>query len=487
MNEVSITAADLFTVSPIIALTATGFIVVAMGLWGARLSKYVILIVTLVGIGVAALLTIQLWDANATAFHGMVVCDNYALTFNLIFFAGAILSVLLAFNKYEESYLLYPEFSAITLFATVGMSLMASSTNLLIIFLGLETLSISLYVLAGIKRTESHSLEAAFKYFLLGAFASAFLLYGIALLYGASGSLDLKNVSAIVAESNNAGSPLLLFGSLLIFIGLAFKAAVFPFHMWAPDVYQGAPTPISAFMSTGSKAAGFAAMIRVLFTLSASAGTVADLTTIFSILAVLTMFFGNITAIRQKNVKRMLAYSSIAHAGYIMIGIVAWNETGASSIIFYLMSYTFMNVGAFGVVSYLGSKSGEFQQIDDLKGLGYQRPFVALLMSVFMFSLAGLPPTAGFIGKFYLFSAAVKTGHIALVVLGVINSMISVYYYLGVVVAMFMRDSEEERDYAKKTPVVALSLVLSMISVLGIGIFPSYFMTTFQRLVSFIL
>lgn len=486
MNEIPFTTADLFAVSPVIALTVTGFVVVALGLWGSRLSKYVILAVTLSGIAGAAFATLQLWNSNATAFSGMVVCDNYALTFNLIFFSGAILSVLLAYNAYEESYLLYPEFSSVTLFATVGMSLMASSTNLLIIFLGLETLSISLYVLAGIKRTESRSLEAAFKYFLLGAFASAFLLYGIALLYGASGSLELKQVAAVVTSSG-AGNVLLLFGGVLIFIGLGFKASLFPFHMWAPDVYQGAPTPISAFMSTGSKAAGFAAMLRVLFILSPSAGAVADLTMVFSLLAVLTMFFGNITAIRQKNVKRMLAYSSIAHAGYILVGLVAWNETGASSIMFYLMSYTFMNVGAFGVVSYLGSNAGEFQAISDLKGLGYRRPFAAFVMSVFMFSLAGLPPTAGFVGKFYLFSAAVKSGHIPLVVLGVINSMISLYYYLGVVVAMYMRESEEPHDYAKKTPVVALSLALSMIAVLAVGIFPSYFMTTFQSLVSSIL
>jgi len=486
MNEIPFTTADLFAVSPVIALTVTGFVVVALGLWGSRLSKYVILAVTLSGIAGAAFATLQLWNSNATAFSGMVVCDNYALTFNLIFFSGAILSVLLAYNAYEESYLLYPEFSSVTLFATVGMSLMASSTNLLIIFLGLETLSISLYVLAGIKRTESRSLEAAFKYFLLGAFASAFLLYGIALLYGASGSLELKQVAAVVTSSG-AGNVLLLFGGVLIFIGLGFKASLFPFHMWAPDVYQGAPTPISAFMSTGSKAAGFAAMLRVLFILSPSSGAVADLTMVFSLLAVLTMFFGNITAIRQKNVKRMLAYSSIAHAGYILVGLVAWNETGASSIMFYLMSYTFMNVGAFGVVSYLGSNAGEFQAISDLKGLGYRRPFAAFVMSVFMFSLAGLPPTAGFVGKFYLFSAAVKSGHIPLVVLGVINSMISLYYYLGVVVAMYMRESEEPHDYAKKTPVVALSLALSMIAVLAVGIFPSYFMTTFQSLVSSIL
>ncbi len=485
MTDLAITGVNLSAISPLLSLALAGFVIIGLGLWASRMSAYFTLATALLGLVAAGLFSIGLWNENESAFGGMFVCDNYGLAFSLIFLLCAVLSILLAFNQHEKRYLLYPEFSSVLLFATLGMILMASTTNLLMIFLGLETLSISLYVLAGIKRTESRSLEAAFKYFLLGAFASAFLLYGITLLYGAAGSLELTRITHTLTDMPGAKRALIAFGGLLIFIGLGFKVALFPFQMWAPDVYQGAPTPISAFMSTGSKAAGFAAMLRVLY--AATPGLGSDLEWVFWILAVATMFFGNIAAIVQKNVKRMLAYSSIAHAGYIMIGIVAWNETGAASVIFYLLSYTFINIGAFGVIAYLGSDDREFQEIQDLRGLGFRQPLIALVMSIFMFSLAGLPPTAGFVGKFYLFSAAVKAGHIPLVILGVINSMISLYYYLGIVVTMFMREAEKPQPYNESAPAVAVSLTISTVGALGIGLFPSFFMSTFQNLVSLFL
>ncbi|MFQ5753053.1 MAG: NADH-quinone oxidoreductase subunit N, partial [bacterium] len=289
-------------------------------------------------------------------------------------------------------------------------------------------------------------------------------------------------ISAIVITNTMSGSPLMILGGLLIVVGLGFKVAMVPFHMWAPDVYQGAPTPITAFMSTGSKAAGFAAMLRVL--LSATDGTVMDWVFVLWILSVLTMFVGNIAAIMQSNIKRMLAYSSIAHAGYILIGFVAWNEVGASSVIFYLLSYTFMNIGAFAVISILSKKEKEFLELHDFKGLAFQRPIIAIAMAIFMFSLAGLPPTAGFVGKFYLFSAAVKAGHIPLVILGVINSMISLYYYLGVVVVMFMKESEQQLGPKVLRPSVSISLMFAVIGTLGLGLFPSQIMATFQQLFS---
>lgn len=475
------TSYNLFAISPILALTVTGFFLVGLGLF-VKTHKNVLLTLSLLGLAVSTYFSLNLWGQNALAFGGMVRVDNFALAFNFIFFIGAGLSMLLALSEHEGSYLLYAEFFALTAFATVGMMLMVTSTNLLVIFLGLETLSISLYILAGIKRTEEKSLEAAFKYFLLGAFASGFLLYGIAFMYGAAGSLDLRMVANFIAGSGTAGNPLVVLGGLLIIVGLGFKVAMFPFHMWAPDVYQGAPTPITAFMSTGSKAAGFAAMLRVLF--AATDGAASDWINVLWAISVLTMFFGNIVALLQKNIKRMLAYSSIAHAGYVLVGIVAWNEAGASSVIFYLLSYTFMNIGAFGVISFLSSKKNEFLELDDFKGLGFQKPMVAIIMAVFMFSLAGLPPTAGFIGKFYLFSAAVKAGHIPLVVLGVINSMISVYYYLGVVVVMFMKESDRKWPAPGLLPAVSLSLLLAAIGALGLGLFPSYWIDTFQRLIS---
>lgn len=474
---------NFLVVSPVIALAVTGFIVVALGLFVPRISRNVLVLLALAGLGLAAFFTVRLWNGFGTAFGGMITTDNFALTFNCIFLIGAGLSLLLSFNEYENGYLLYAEFFAVLLFATVGMFIMASTTNLLMLFLGLETLSISLYVLAGIKRNEIRSLEAAFKYFLLGAFASGFLLYGIAFLYGASGTTDLRLIARLLFSGEApVNEPLLVVGGLLVLVGLGFKVSVFPFHMWAPDVYQGAPTPITAFMSTGSKAAGFAAILRVLF--STANGTAPDWISVFWVVSVLTMFIGNITALLQTNIKRMLAYSSIAHAGYILVGVVAWSAMGKASVIFYLLSYTFMNVGAFGVLAYLGRKDREYVELNDLKGLGYQRPFVAIVMAIFMFSLAGLPPTAGFFGKFYLFSAAVKAGHVPLVVLGVINSMISLYYYLGVVVVMFMKESTVDLKLSRTLPAVATSLVIAALGTLGLGIFPSYWIDMFEYVVN---
>jgi NADH-quinone oxidoreductase subunit N len=444
MNEAF--SVNFFVIAPAVTLAVMGFIIVGLGLFVPKVNRWIHLGLALLGLVVALGFSFVLFGENAIAFGGMVSVDDFSLSFNFIFIIGAILSILLATNPHEDSYLLYPEFFAVVLFATVGMILMAASTSLLTIFLGLETLSISLYVLAGIKRSENRSLEAAFKYFLLGAFASGFLLYGIAFLYGATGSLDLAKMAIGLKSQSALDSPLMILGGLLIIVGLGFKVAVVPFHMWAPDVYEGAPTPITAFMSTGSKAAGFAAMLRVAF--SATGGTSSDWVALFSVMAVLTMFVGNIAALVQTNIKRMLAYSSVAHAGYVLVGVVAWNEIGAS------------------------------------KGLAFQKPWLAAVMAIFMFSLAGLPPTAGFVGKFYLFSAAVKAGHIPLAVLGVVSSMISLYFYLGVVVNMFMRESEGQWQEKIRLPAVAASLGIAVLGSLGLGLFPSKVMASFELFVN---
>lgn len=476
---------NLITISPAIAITLTGFLLILATLIVPKMSRVFGLTLAIAGLTVAAWLTFRLWNVNSIAFGGLVVADNFALTFTFIFLIGAGLSLLASFNEHEAGYLLYPEFFAVTMFATLGMLLMAASTHLLIIFLGLETLSISLYVLVAIKRREPASLEAAFKYFLLGAFASAFLLYGIALLYGVSGSFDLQEIATVVHDPLKRGNPLVILGGIFLMIGLGFKVAMFPFHMWAPDVYQGAPTPVAAFMSTCSKAAGFAAMLRVLF--SVSNGAASDWVTVLWVVAVLSMFIGNLSAIAQKNVKRMLAFSSIAHAGYILIGVVSWSAMGSASVIFYLLSYTFMNVGAFSVISYLSTDEREFVDLKDFRGLAYRKPMIAFVMAVFMFSLAGLPPTAGFVGKFYLFAAAVKAGHIPLVVIGVINSMIALYYYLGVVVAMFMREPETAETAPRNLPVALASLLIAVAATFALGLFPSYWIDSFELLFTSIL
>jgi NADH-quinone oxidoreductase subunit N len=482
MSELAITNLNLSVVAPAIALTASALVMVLLALFVKKASSALFLTVSAAGIVIAFALTFNLWDQNQLAFGGLVAADNFALVFNCIFLIGAGMSILLSLNEHERGYLHYPEFFAIVMFAAVGMILMAGGTNLLTLFIGLETLSISLYILAGFKKNEVRSLEAAFKYFLLGAFASGFLLYGIAFIYGAAGSLDLAQISSYVSQAGVTENPLMILGALLVVVGLGFKVAMAPFHMWAPDVYEGAPTPITAFMSTGSKAAGFAAMLRVL--LSSTNGTSSDWATVLLVLSILSMFIGNIAAIVQSNLKRMLAYSSIAHAGYILVGIVSWSQAGASSVIFYLLSYTFMNIGAFGVISMVSTKDKEYVTFDDFRGLGFQRPLIAIIMAVFMFSLAGLPPTAGFVGKFYLFSAAVKAGHIPLVVVGVINSMISLYFYLGVVVVMFMKESQQELATRKPIPAVSLSLVFAFIGTLGLGLFPSQLISQLQIVVS---
>ena len=280
----------------------------------------------------------------------------------------------------------------------------------------------------------------------MGAFASGILLYGIALVYGSVGSANLIHLAKMISNSGGYSfieNPLLTTGLILMVVGFGFKIALFPFHAWVPDVYEGAPTPIAAFMATGTKAAGFAALLRLV--IMSDMMTVIEWQKIFSVLAVATMLIGNIVALRQENIKRMLAYSSVAHAGYILIGVIAHNELGSSAVLYYLLSYTFMNIGAFGVLAMLSHPQKQYVLIRDLHGLAYKKPLIALCMAIFMFSLAGIPLTAGFISKFYIFSAAMQSGFMWLVIMAVINSMISLYYYLGVVVAMFMNSPEQEK------------------------------------------
>ncbi|MFQ5603925.1 MAG: NADH-quinone oxidoreductase subunit N [bacterium] len=480
-NNLSSITLKFNLIAPLIILIVSGMVNVCAGLFLPKSNRYIYFGLALFGIILTFIFTLNLWGVHEAAFHGLLKIDNFALIFDCIFLVSAGLCMLLAVNHFEGNYLLYPEFFAILSFATVGMMLLASSTHLLTLFIGLETLSISLYILAGIKRNETKSLEAAFKYFLLGAFASGFLLYGMAFVYGATGSLDLTTIATGVVNNPMHNNLLFVLGGVLIIAGLAFKIALAPFHIWAADVYQGAPTPVTAFFATGSKAAGFAALLRVTF--SAVDGLAVDWVTVFWVLACLSMFVGNIAALLQTNIKRLLAYSSIAHAGYILMGVVAWNDVGAASVIFYLLSYTFMNAGAFGVLALLNRKDKECQDLNDIKGLAMEKPAAAILMALFMFSLAGLPPTAGFVGKFYLFSAAVKAGHIPLVIIGVLNSMMAVYYYLKVVVNMFMKDAEQERPITRWMPAVYVCLMIAAIGTIGLGIFPSQFIVQFQNLI----
>ena len=347
---------------------------------------------------------------------------------------------------------------------------MGSAESLMTIFLGLETMSIALYVMAGFRRTNRHSLEAALKYFLLGAFATGFLLYGMALTYGMVGSTNLTQIAQYFTQ-NALDVPLVaLMGLALIIIGFGFKVALVPFHMWTPDVYQGSPLPVTAYMAVGAKAAGFAAILRVI---SLSAFSIAfQWSEILWVLAVLTMTVGNVVALVQDNIKRMLAYSSIAHAGYILVGVVASNDQTVPSVVFYLIVYLFMNLGAFAVATMVAGQNERRVNIQYYRGLGYTQPLLALAMAVFMFSLAGFPPTAGFIGKFYIFSAALQSGYVWLVILGVINSLISVYYYLNVVVAMYMQQPVDEKKIAPVLPGVGVVILVAVLGIVYLGIFP---------------
>ena len=379
---------------------------------------------------------------EASAFSGMVRMDPFAVFFTLMIGIIALLTILASLGYAKQEGIDFGEYYVLILFAAVGMLLMVSGVNLLIIFLGLEVMSIAIYILAGIMRDDARSVEAAFKYFLLGAFASAFLLYGIALIYASTGTLDLAGISRVLAERSWISIlPILITGLALLIVGFGFKIALVPFHMWTPDVYEGAPTSITAFMATGVKAAAFAAFVRVfLYALPALQPYWIE---IMWVLAVATMTVGNIIALVQTNIKRMLAYSSIAHAGYILVAFVAGNELGTASILFYLLAYVFMNIGAFTVVIMLGSKGEERTLISDYAGLGHRHPLLAIAMAIFMFSLAGVPPTAGFMAKLYVFSAAVKAGYYWLAVIGVLNSAVAAYYYLRVLIYLYFREQEQ--------------------------------------------
>ncbi|MBI5043639.1 MAG: NADH-quinone oxidoreductase subunit N [Nitrospirae bacterium] len=413
-------------------------------------------------------------------FSGMFSADNFSLFFKFIFLISAILTILISFKYIKVRDINIGEYYILILFATIGMMIMASGTDLISIYVSLELMAMSTYILAGIERQRATSNESAMKYFILGAFSSALLLYGISFVYGITGTTNLEKVAAYLSNTpeNNMAVVLSL---ILLVSAFAFKIAAVPFHMWTPDVYQGAPTPITGFMSAGSKAAGFAVLLRFLFTGMPSLQN--EWITIIIVLSILTMTVGNIAAIVQTNIKRMLAFSSIAHAGYLLIAVVTVSDIGLSSILLYLLIYAFMNMGAFGVVSMVQKKTGEGGQIDDYKGLAKVYPFGAFMMLLFLFSLTGIPPTAGFIGKFYIFAAAVKKDLIELAVIGVINSAISAYYYLRVIMYMYMKEPEEDVVLEKSAAMTA-ALVISAVFVLSFIIYSEPVVNNITKAVS---
>jgi len=467
--ELSAPLIQLDLITPQLIVLAAAILLLLLPLFWRSLRREFLAAIALAGIAAALAATFWLWSRPGWGFAGMVTVDRFALAFQALFLLGGLLTVLISFNRIEEEYVQHGDFFGLLLLALFGLMVMTSTTHFLVIFIGLEILSIALYVLAGYRKMRVDSLEAALKYLLLGAFATGFFLYGVALIYGATGQLEMAHIRE-AAAAGGAGW-LLPAGALLVLIGFAFKAALVPFHMWTPDVYQGAPTPVTAFMSTGTKAAAFAVLAR-LVSIAVPVETIAW-GPVLAVLAVLTMTVGNFMAIVQSNVKRMLAYSSIAHAGYLLVALAAGNAAGRSAILYYLLVYTLMNIGAFGVIAWLG-RSGREERLtfESYRGLGYRYPFVSLAMAAFMFSLAGIPPTGGFLGKFFLFAAAVRAEYIPLVVIAVLNAVVSVFYYLRLVVNLYMREAEEPAEAGKAHPLLIAALVIALIGVVWLGVAP---------------
>jgi len=422
-------------------------------------------IIIFLSAGFFALLTV---NSVSITFHNMLSTGGITNIFYFIFTFGAALVSLLSIDYLIKYGANYGEFYILLQISVLGMMLMAGAEDLFVIFLGLEVMSVSFYSLAGLNRNSLKANEASIKYFLLGAFATGFLVYGIALIYGAAHTTSIN----IIAErfDNLKGELIFIAGFLLFLIGLSFKIAAFPFHMWVPDVYEGSSTTVAGLFSTGGKAAAFSAIIVTLGVLFN--GTIQNIfEPYFAVIAVFSMLFGSIVAISQSNIKRMLAYSTIAHAGYMLIGLAAGNSYGIAGIIFYLTAYTFMNLGAFGIVAIIEGKKETNLTLDSYVGLAKRNPFLAALLAVFMFSLAGIPPFAGFFGKYYIFIAAIKAHLTWLAIVGVISSVISVYFYLRIVVLMYFKDTETEISIQRSNTGL-LAVVISMLMVIILGIFP---------------
>jgi NADH-quinone oxidoreductase subunit N len=435
----------------------------------------------LLGSAAALSMTLGLWGQKLEVFSGLYTIDGFGTFFKVVFLLILALVAVISL-RYVQREELPGEYYALLMFGTLGMMTMVSSNHFITIFIGLEVMSLAIYVLCGLMRGTERSVEASLKYFLLGAFATAFLLYGIALIFASTGILDLVQLKSYVASPGFKLSPMFIAGIGLLIVGFGFKTASVPFHMWTPDVYEGAPTSVTVYMATGVKAAAFGAFLRVFYT--ALMPFVSDWSPILWFLAVLTMTVGNLIALVQNNIKRLLAYSSIAHAGYILVAFVTGDRVLSSSMLFYLAVYAFMNIGAFTVVMLLGRKGEENEDIDSYAGLAVRHPFIALCMSIFLLSLTGIPPLAGFAGKFYVFSAAVKANFYWLAVIGVLNSAVAAYYYLRVLMYMYFREPIKEIGKPDFSVAYVVVILLSIAALFYMGIFPRQFLLLAQQSVS---
>ena len=477
------TPTDFSAILPLTLLIAWACALLLIDLFLPKEQKSITALLAALGLALTLGFTLAQIGQENTAFSGMVVIDGFSIFVNSLLLVSGLLGVALAYGYVRRMGLERGEYYTLLLFSVTGMMLMAQAADLIVVFLALELLSIPLYVLAAFARPKLESEEAGLKYFLLGAFATGFVVYGTALVFGATGSTNLGAIVAAASggsanPSTGSGGPLLLLsiGSALILVGLGFKVAVVPFHMWTPDVYQGAPSAVTAFMSSGAKIAGFAALLRVFSTAFPSIAS--DMTGVFWALAALTMVLGNVIAIAQTNIKRLLAYSSIAHAGYILMAFVPYGNpdphirnTSIAAGLFYLVSYALTNFGAWGVVIALEKSEGKGLQIGDYAGLARKHPALAAAMTVFMLSLIGLPPTLGLIGKIYLFRAVIDGGFYGLAIIGVLTSLVSAYYYLRVVVVMYMRDGDPETEHES---FLDLTTIVTAVATVLISLVPQF-------------
>ncbi len=465
---------NLIPIIPELIMTSVALFILMADLFIKK--KETLAFLSIIGIAFVAYSVLILPEGST--FGGMFVLDGYSTFFKLLFLLNVVLSVLISIKYIAIENINLGEYYAFLLFSTLGMMIMASAHDLILIYLGLELMALSTYVLTAFLRHDIKSNEASLKYFLLGAFSSAFLLYGIAMSYGLTGTTELKEIAAYIAKAGLTGNKTLLLSVIFIVVAFGFKIAAVPFHMWAPDVYEGAPTSITAFMSVGPKAAGFAVLGRVFY--EAFGELHIEWGNILLPLSILTMVLGNIIAISQTNIKRMLAYSSIAHAGYALLGVLSGTPEGLASTMNYLMIYAFMNIGAFSVVIMLRREGFSGVDIEDYKGLSKSHPLASALMLIFMFSLTGIPPTAGFIGKFYVFMEAIRAGHVIPVIIAVIMSAVSAYFYLRIVMYMYMHEPEGE-ILLTTSPSMDLALIITTAGTIFIGISPSFLIEFAKR------
>lgn len=477
-ENLSMSHSQFMLTLPYFLMFAGGMLTMLVGVSRRFAGTWALKGVTLATI-VAAIYSISnIWGEPGTSlFSKMLAADYFSNLFNVIFLVATALVALASFKYLIREGIDYAEYYSLLLFACFGMMLLASALDLIVFFIALEIMSIAVYVLVGFRRADVKSNESALKYFILGSAASAVFLYGVALVYGGTGSMNIHEISNFF-KTHQSTNTLTALGLLLIVVGLLFKVAAVPFHMWMPDVYEGAPTTITSFMTTGLKAAAFAAFLRVFVGLGyMDALLPADSQHYRGVLwisALLTMFIGNIVALTQRNIKRMLAYSSIAHTGYLLVGILAGSrsESGYGPVVVYIMAYVVMNLGAFGIVSALADRGDHYTELQDFSGLGFKRPVLGFAMMIFMLSMAGVPPTAGFIGKYLIFNSAIQAGEISLTILAVLCSAISAYYYLRVIVYMYMR--EPVRDFEISLGWSAAVVVgLSALMTIQFGVSPS--------------